>query len=344
MKPDVIYFSLLFALIVCAPVYSQERARHELMGQPYNSQTYAGEALFSGNENWSVVQNSKGLVYVANQEGVLEFDGYTWRLLELNHDNTAFSLDIDEHDVIYVGARGDLGYLVANEKGEFGFKSLLDFIPENNRDFVAVWGTHVTSHGVYFQTNNYLFRWDGKKMKVWNSDTRLHTSFNVYDRLFVKKDSTGLLELVDESLQLVPGGEQFANARVFMMESMHDGSILIGAQDTVDGPLKLFNFSESGFNAVISDSHLLNVTNSYTFYGATKLRDNYFALATLYDGVFIVDDQGRLVESLGPDRLMPGDITSVYTGSPRRIVDDPLYEWSNACRRSFFVIGLYDSR
>ena len=314
MKSGSTYLYVIALFLITGSVYGQKKDPHELMGQPFNTRTFADNGSFTSNESWAIVQNKKGLVYAANHNGILEFDGYTWRVLEIDGVNSAFSLDIDENDLIYIGAKSDFGFLAPGASGGLEYVSLLPHVPEAHRDFLDVWGTHVTSHGVYFQEWKRIFRWDGKTVKVWESDQRLHTSFEVYDRFFVKQDSTGLLELVGDELRLVPGGEQFANTRIFMMESFPDGSILLGTQEGISGPLSLYTYSEGGIHEISSDLHLVNSEDAYTFYSGVRLDENYFALATIYDGVFVIDKNGRLVETLGESRSIPGDVTSVYKG------------------------------
>ena len=211
---------------------------------------------------------------------------------------------------------GDFGKLVPDHVGMLRYESMLEYVKVEERDFRNVWGVHSISKGVIFQTNNYLFRWDGSRLKSWKSDHRLHMSYSLFDRFFVKKDSVGLLELSGDSLLKVPQGESFANERVFMMEPLHDGSIMIGSQEGIDGPLQLKKLSEFGVSKIPVDPLFSKTNQGYTYYNGTKLnKEDYLAIATLNDGLFIFDTDGHLVETLGADRSIPNDVTSVYEDS-----------------------------
>ncbi len=313
MQTATIYVAVVLLLLAPGRVFGQQAPIHEKVGEPYTFQTYVDEEVIDRNENWSIAQSSNGLIYIANHGGVLEFDGHVWRLIRLPNHNNTFSIDIDEQDVVYVGARGDFGYLSVDSTYSMRFVSLLEHVPEEHRDFLAVWGTHVTSDAVFFHTWRYLFKWDGTSITTWESETRLHTSFKVGDRVFVKQDSVALLEVVGEELLPIRDGERFALPRVFMMESLKDGAILIGAQSDIDGPLELYRYSDLGIERMPTDPHLLNATYEYTFYHGARLGDDYYAIATLYDGAFIVDYEGNLVGALGPHRGVPGDLTHVFS-------------------------------
>ena len=312
MKMGVTYLLFLLLLQTQTALRGQDRALHEVEGKPFNTHHFIDQSPEISNENWDVIQHPNGLIYVANQRGVLEFDGHSWRLIELPGQNSVFSLGVDDEGVIYVGARSDFGKLVPNSVGLLEFESMLKFVQHKDRDFRNIWGVHVISSGIIFQANNYLFRWDGQQIWASSSEHRLHTSYSMFDRFFVKKDGVGLLELLDDSLHLVPEGALFADKRVFMIEPMHDGSMMIGAQEGVDGRLQLFKFSESGMQTLVTDPHFVNSDTEYAYYTGTKLRDNFFAIGSLYDGVFIIDENGSFIETVGIDRTIPGDVTSVY--------------------------------
>ena len=61
-------------------------------------------------QNWGVVQDSRGVMYIANGGGVLEYDGVSWRMIELPNELSALALAIDDTGRIYVG--GDTRYEV----------------------------------------------------------------------------------------------------------------------------------------------------------------------------------------------------------------------------------------
>ena len=61
-------------------------------------------------QNFSIVQDKRGLIYFGNNKGVLVHDGVTWRLIPTANKTLARSLCL-VNDTVYVGAEGDFGYL-----------------------------------------------------------------------------------------------------------------------------------------------------------------------------------------------------------------------------------------
>ena len=50
-------------------------------GRPF-VRTYAPLDVNAAGQNWAIVQDKRGVIYVGSQSGVIEFDGVNWRLIE----------------------------------------------------------------------------------------------------------------------------------------------------------------------------------------------------------------------------------------------------------------------
>lgn len=278
-------------------------------GAPYFFEHFASEMLPAVPDqdfpqNFAVTQDAQGLVYVANNNGVLQYDGVAWRVIEVSQ--WVRSLATDAQGTVYVGAIGDLGYLEAGPKGSLRYASLLEFIPEEDRDFTEIWATLATRDGVYFQSRERLFRWDGREMRVWRSrGDGFHTAFSVRGQLFVREIRQGLKTVVGNDLRFVPGGEDFRP--VFMMVPYDAKRILIGMRSgfvVYDG--RTFEPLPTAFD------HRLN-TDLKLYHGAA-LPDGTFALATHGGGVLIMNRRGHIVQQLNEASSFPENwVNYVFT-------------------------------
>src|SRR5258707_8144513 len=108
---------LLFMLQVCAPGFGQNT-----IGIPAIV-NYSNQAYNAGSQNWGIAQDKNGIVYFANNDGLLTFDGNSWRRYLLPNKTKVRSIAIDK-ERIYVGGQSELGYFSANEKGGLYYTSL----------------------------------------------------------------------------------------------------------------------------------------------------------------------------------------------------------------------------
>jgi hypothetical protein len=62
-------------------------------------------------QNWSILQDKRGCIYVGNQGALLEFDGVSWRRIEITN-MTVRSLAMDNQSgTVYIGGMNELGFL-----------------------------------------------------------------------------------------------------------------------------------------------------------------------------------------------------------------------------------------
>ena len=152
---------LLFGLcFLTSAVSAQHAPKPDEVGLSFFFEHFPAPTYGHNPQNWAVVQDRRGLIYVANNDGILEYDGAAWRFIPTTTNSVVRSLATDAQGRVYAGAVGDFGYLEPDSTGVLQYHSLIDKIAVGDRVFQDVWGTHAARDGIYFQTNERLFRWD----------------------------------------------------------------------------------------------------------------------------------------------------------------------------------------
>ena len=182
-------------------------------------------------QNWDATQDNKGIMYFANTYGVLVYDGVSWELIKAKNKGTIRSIKYIKGKGVFVGGVDEFGKIVENEKGELEYQSLVEKVGEGFRDFADVWGVHVEDDIIYIHTRKYLFRWSGDEFKAWDVGANLyHRAFLVNGQLYVRAQGKGLMMLNGDRLELLPGGELFANEFVSALLPYGKNQILIGSR------------------------------------------------------------------------------------------------------------------
>lgn len=120
-------------------------------------------------QNFCALQDRRGVMYIGNTSGLLEFDGVTWRLIAAPNQTPVYSLAMDSAGTIYVGMYGDFGMLRIDSSGRIFIESLLPSIPDSLTNFEQVGNIAVLGSSVYFLSAKTLFQWTGKEIKSWRS-------------------------------------------------------------------------------------------------------------------------------------------------------------------------------
>lgn len=240
-----------------------------------------------GTQNWAILQDPRGLLYVGNNVGILEYDGASWRMIPTRNKAVVRSLALAPDGRIYVGSKGEIGYLDTTDPAGSRYISLLERIPADYRNFQDVRQTFASAEGAYFISRDYIF-WVGQdQVNVWRTNSAFHKAFWLNNRLIVREEGTGLLELKNGAFSLVPGSEQFASTSVFLLEQFDQQRLLAGSREG-----KLFLLDSHGIKRWQTD--IDSQLNRAMLYTGLKLHNGDFALGSTQDGLFILQPDGQL--------------------------------------------------
>ena len=237
-------------------------------------------------QNWAVVQANNGLIYVANGNGVLEYDGVSWRLIQTDLRAAVRSLAVAADGRIYVGGSGEFGYLDADDANATTFHSLIPHVAPEDEGFMEVWRTVPTADGVYFSTRERLFRWQDGSLQSWLPESSFALGFEFKNDFYTVEPGRGLLRMTDDELVPTEVAEAFINDLVYEVIPFGDDALLI----TRDNGLLRYDGSRlQPFPTEVDDELLRG-----RLYHGVAFADGRLALATRAAGVFIVTPDGRL--------------------------------------------------
>lgn len=283
--PTHLHRSLLFLLgTVVLPVKNAEA--QSVQGTPF-LKNYTVREFKAYHQNWACIQDCSGIMYFANNNGVLEYDGVSWDLLPVPNRSTVRSLGLDRHNRLYVGAQGEFGYVERDRIGRIVYRSLKDSLPLDDRQFADVWSVHTASTGVYFRTRKAIFRWTSDGLHAIESRTVFQRSYLVRDTVFVVQEGIGLCRVVGDRLETVPGGDFFENLQAYVMVPFDSNRTLIG---TSRKGFFLYDGRRVTPFRTTADDQLAD----RQVYNGAMLPDGRVALATLYGGLIVLDQGGRV--------------------------------------------------
>jgi signal transduction histidine kinase/CheY-like chemotaxis protein len=288
---------LLLASNASATAHSAARAE---AGQRF-LHNYTPRDYGAHGQNWAVVQDSRGIIYAGNNDGVLEFDGERWRLIRTEKRTVVRALAVAPDGRIYVGAHGEIGVLEADALGTMRYVSLLDRLTPAERQFDDVHHVFVRDGDVYFATYARLIRLRRDSVRTWTPRTTFHRAFMARDRLFIRERGRGLMELVGDELQRIAGGEAMSDAAVdFVLPWGNGDGLLVGSRDSglhvLDGgPLQpLASDANAGLRRDL-------------MYSGVQLLDGSYALGTFRGGVYFLDAAGQMRGQVDKTRGLQDD-------------------------------------
>src|SRR5690606_14442409 len=148
VNPISAVVSLLICLALGIPGRAQEIQR---IGSPLVQQ-YTKSDYKAGNQNWAVATGENGIMYVANADGLLVFDGQYWTLHPLPNKSTVRCVAVDSAGRIYTGGLGEFGYWEDAGYEQMRYQSISQLLDDEQQAHDEVWKIIVDGDRVLFQT------------------------------------------------------------------------------------------------------------------------------------------------------------------------------------------------
>jgi hypothetical protein len=110
----------------------------------------------AGTQSWDVGQDRRGVIYFANNNGLLQYDGRSWQCFPVSNGTIVRSLLVHTDGRIYVGAQGEVGYFFPDQAGRLAYHSLMPLVPESGRNLEDVWDIQPLDGAVFFRSNQLV--------------------------------------------------------------------------------------------------------------------------------------------------------------------------------------------
>ena len=264
-------------------------------------------------QNWSVCQDSTGLIYFGNSFYVLTFNGSQWNSIPMPAKaNYVVSLLASSDKKIYWGSTGDLGVIEEDELGKKTSRSLSEKLPELDRYFSQVWRTFQYGKKIVFFTEESIFLYSPEKdtFDIIYPEESFHLAFMLDNQLYVRDRAFGLKIFDGQEFKPIQGGEIFHNEGVFGLYMRTDGKILVVTQQI---GLYIYNPKAKGNKITPLNSKYSDFLIQQKIIGGLRLHDGNIALNTTSNGVIIIDEQGDVIQRINiSSGITDNDVKQVY--------------------------------
>ncbi len=324
-KSKHIVFSYLFFL--CFLIYIPSKAQ---VGKPF-IHNYSSKVYKAHVQNWSLTQDSRGVIYIGNGDGVLEFDGNNWRIIPITKGKgTSFSMFYpnfaeEQKNKVYVGSTNEFGYLSPNQKGYLEYQSLsdsLDSIPQFDRILKIVQQKTETNNELIFYALSlrkfFVLEDNGKNIKIDTiSYNAYQVIFDINQRAYFWDFNKGVQKLENKKFSPISANSFYQNHIIDFVLKENENSYLIYAREYTRAEdrritvinRKLYRISSSKFETSepqdISEeypeflSFLQETKYTYGVYNkVVRLPSNKIAVLDTRSGIYILDEKGILQQKI----------------------------------------------
>lgn len=320
---------LFFCLIILVGVITSVYAAG---GYPllfsYTGEQYGTEA---GSQNWDVTRADGGEIFVANNTGVLRYDGYNWQQIPVPTIRTVRSVYAYE-DRVYVGHHAGFGYLVRNTYGDYDYTSISHDLVGEDED---IWQIVRVDSVLYFQSFSHLYAYRDGQVQV------VDLSFLPF---YIFSDGISLyLQAIDGDFYLLT---EYGTQRLIRREQMH-GDRIVGFYPMGEGrPFVVVTESNGlyrwdGQHLERFRTEADSLLRMHRVNRVCTTTDHRIILGTYSNGVLAINQEGTMLWHYSTFTGLPNDgvlrvyadrdnqiwaclddgIAMIATGSPYRVIN-----------------------
>ena len=275
---------------------------------------YAKPVYKAGLQNWDIKQDKNGIVYFANNEGLLSFDGKYWNNYPLPNKTIVRSVEIVPDNRIYVGGQDEIGYFAPDANGRLQYHSLLELIPTKDRSFGDVWDIVSFKGNTYFRSPTKIFKFTGRTAVVFNAPNEWAFLGTCNGKLYAQDYKSGLLHFENETWS--PAFQ----TNTLPVNDAVTGILSINSDSAIITTLKNGLYSLSNNSIAVLESVNNSTFKSERIYAATAVNAAWLALATNNNGVYITDFKGNIIQSFSrTEGLQNNNVLSIFSDSQRNL-------------------------
>jgi ligand-binding sensor domain-containing protein/DNA-binding CsgD family transcriptional regulator len=181
----------------------------------------------SGTQNWAIAQDNDNVMYFANNNGLLSFDGKNWKTVPIRNGTNVRSLVFDGNQRLYASTFNEFGYFNRIAHGVPDYFSLSEYLGIKHTGSNELYTIHIDSNQVYFQGEKTIYRYNGINAVTIPFSHKIETSAVVHHILFVAGQNVGLFMLNGNMFVKIPGSEILTGKKIVSLLPHMDNKVLI---------------------------------------------------------------------------------------------------------------------
>lgn len=305
------YITATFLFIIQAVCGAAQSPRLEdsirIQGTPrithYTKKEFNGDSQF-----WAMCQDKNGILYFANNDGALIFDGEEWQTVKLPNGSSIRSLKVSADGTVYAGGFNELGTLEKDEFGRYQYRSLMNLLRSEDRNIENVWQIHEVQEHIVFRSYKMLIAIANNKAVTLPSSHILNYTTVISDRLYVA-DTEGLKAVDLSSLEFTTiaklselGDEEV----ISMLPGFNKSEVFV-----ITKPGSIYTFNSGEKKLKFWKKVIPPTSKNLITCGILSSTGNYY-LGTLSDKVISLDASGKLISSDAFHNLQDNTVLNLF--------------------------------
>lgn len=241
-------------------------------------------------EVYDVKQDKNGILYFANNDGLLTFDGSYWKIYPLPNKGNIKAIEIDPSGRIFVGGQDEIGYFFPDGNGILRYHSIKNLMPQKARQFADIWSIVLFNNEVFFRTIECVFEYNNNEIKTFDAPGGWRLLSKAGTQLFAEDKDEGLMLFKDFQWQPCRTQLQTADLHITGVMDYNKDTVLVTT-------LKQGLFLLTGSTLIKKPTAIDAILHNDLVNCARKIGSDRYAIGTKSRGLIIIDGKGNMVET-----------------------------------------------
>jgi ligand-binding sensor domain-containing protein len=252
---------------------------------------YGKTDFHGGSQTWDIKQDRKGILYFANNEGLISYDGTYWKGYPLPNRTILRSIAIDKNDRIYVGGQGEIGFFSPDGNGFLHYTSLTGLLPGSHKEFADIWNIVLFNESVFFRATDRIFELRNNTIRVFTPKSEWQFMALAGNELIAQDRKNGLLSYKDNAWLPLVNNNLLENELISGVSPMGGDSMLATSIRK-----KFFLIKNDSLAPLLAHSDIER--DNTDIYKSERLNKNEFVAGTTSEGCLIMDFKGRVIQRI----------------------------------------------
>ncbi len=247
--------------------------------------------IIGGNAQvFSITQDNRGVIYLANKEGIIEYDGAEWRTLPAENGKEINSVYTGPDGKIYGAGGQTWGRLEPNELGQLQYNSLTHLL-QSKKDVGQIKKLLFIEDKTYVQNESTIFILNGDSLvdKI-ETDHEISNIFYFRDRIYMIEEDIGLSIIKNNKIEPLENGYEFSTKNVVYMTRFSEKDLIVTKNSGI--------YEINEYDEIIHLPHL----DDFTIETGFNIHNKFLSIGTLSDGIIVLDNDFNIVYEVGLEK------------------------------------------
>ena len=248
---------------------------------------FSPEDYGAENQNWAITQASNKYIYVANNKGLLEYNGTNWRLYPTPNETILRSVKSFQ-DKIYSGFYRDFGFWKKNNLGILEYTSIVQKKKIEMLEDEQIWEILELDNFMIFKSLQRIYLYDLKSeaVKIIKTSKNIIKIAKVENTIYFQELYKGVFIIENGNPKLLSDNSIVKENKlvdIFLKNNkVHFLTQKEGFYFLENNELKKWEISSNAF------------LENKTIYSAIQLQDESFVLGSISNGMIYLSKEGNL--------------------------------------------------